>query len=194
MARRHQQLEDSLKLHQFQHDVEDEVNWIHDKQPLASSSDLGRTLADVQSLQKKHLTLETELSSHSPVIDGVASTAQELIAAKHFACEQIQEQRASLLEMWADLKELVAQRSAMLSDSLHVQQVCGFSSPTLWNYHSFVIATHKRGWVYKKFRLKEASAELPPRPHPPRYPHLHPESLVQVTKRKSITLFAHYWV
>ncbi|CAI8040975.1 Spectrin alpha chain, non-erythrocytic 1 [Geodia barretti] len=122
MARRHQQLEDSLKLHQFQHDVEDEVNWIHDRQPLASSSDLGRTLAEVQSLQKTHLTLETEQSSHSPVLESVANTAQELIAAKHFACEQIQEQRASLLEMWANLREMVGQRSTMLSDSLHVQQ------------------------------------------------------------------------
>ena len=124
MARRHQQLDDSLKLHQFQHDVEDEVNWIHERQPLASSSDLGRTLAEVQSLQKKHLILETELSSHAPVLDTVASTAQELIAAKHFASEQIQEQRANLLEMWTNLQEMVAQRSQILRDSLHVQQVC----------------------------------------------------------------------
>lgn len=124
MARRHQQLDDSLKLHQFQHDVEDEVNWIHERQPLASSSDLGRTLTEVQSLQKKHLVLETELSSHAPVLDTVASTAQELIAAKHFASEQIQEQRANLLEMWTNLQEMVAQRSQMLRDSLHVQQVC----------------------------------------------------------------------
>ena len=123
MARRHQQLDDSLKLHQFQHDVEDEVNWIHERQPPASSSDLGRTLAEVQSLQKKHLVLETELSSHAPVLDTVASTAQELIAAKHFASEQIQEQRANLLEMWTNLQEIVAQRSQILRDSLHVQQV-----------------------------------------------------------------------
>ena len=136
MARRHQQLEDSLKLHQFQHDVEDEVNWVHERQPLASSSELGRTLTEVQSLQKKHLSLETELSSHAPVIDAVASCAQELIAAKHFASEQIQKQRANLLEMWTGLQEMVAQRSQILTDSLHAQQVCIYTVNTAFSVHS----------------------------------------------------------
>ena len=123
MARRHQQLEDSLKLHQFRHDAQDEVNWIRERNPLASSSDLGHTLTEVQSLQNKHRVLETELSSHVAVIEGVASTAQELIASCHFASQQIQEQRGHLLELWAGLQEMVAKRSQMLSDSLQVQQV-----------------------------------------------------------------------
>ena len=129
MARRHQQLEDSLKLHQFRHDAEDEVSWIRERNPLASSSDLGRTLTEVQSLLKKHSVLETELSSHVPVIDGVASVAQELIASRHFASQQIQEQKTSLLELWAGLQEMVVRRSQMLSDSLHVQQVQSLSWP-----------------------------------------------------------------
>ncbi len=54
MARRHQQLEDSLKLHQFNHDVEDELAWVREREPLASSSTLGTTLTSVQNLQKKH--------------------------------------------------------------------------------------------------------------------------------------------
>ena len=54
MSRRHQQLEDSLKLHQFNHDVEDELSWVREREPLASSSSLGSTLTDVQSLLKKH--------------------------------------------------------------------------------------------------------------------------------------------
>ena len=123
MAQRHQQLEDSLKLHQFRHDAEDEVSWIRERNPLASSSDLGHTLTEVQSLLKKHSVLETELLSHAAVIDGVVNTAQELIASRHFASQQIQEQKTNLLELWAGLQEMVATRSQMLSDSLHVQQV-----------------------------------------------------------------------
>lgn len=123
MAKRHQQLEDSLRLHQFRHDAEDEVNWIRERRPLASSSDLGHTLTEVQNLQKKHSVLETELSSHVTVIEAVTSTAQELIASRHYASQQIQEQRGILLESWAGLQEMVAKRSQMLSDSLHVQQV-----------------------------------------------------------------------
>ena len=123
MAKRHQQLEDSLKLHQFCHDAEDEVSWIQERNPMASSSDLGHTLTEVQSLQKKHQVLETELSSHSSVIDGVVSTAQELISSQHYASEQIQEQQRNLLHLWADLQEMVAKRSQMLADSLNAQQV-----------------------------------------------------------------------
>lgn len=54
MARRHQQLEDSLKLHQFLHDVEDEQTWMREREPLASDTDLGSTLTGVQILIKKH--------------------------------------------------------------------------------------------------------------------------------------------
>lgn len=54
MARRHQQLEDSLKLHQFLHDVEDEQTWMREREPLASDTDLGNTLTSVQILLKKH--------------------------------------------------------------------------------------------------------------------------------------------
>lgn len=54
MACRHQQLEDSLKLHQFLHDVEDEQTWMREREPLASDTDLGNTLTSVQILLKKH--------------------------------------------------------------------------------------------------------------------------------------------
>ena len=54
MAHRHQQLEDSLRLHQFIHDKEDELRWVREREPLASSSALGNSLTTVQSLLKKH--------------------------------------------------------------------------------------------------------------------------------------------
>ena len=54
MAHQHQQLEDSLKLHQFLHDVEDEQTWMREREPLASDTDLGSTLTGVQILLKKH--------------------------------------------------------------------------------------------------------------------------------------------
>jgi len=55
MGRRTQQLEDSLKLHQFVHDIEDEMAWIREREPMATSSVLGNSLDNVQNLLKKHL-------------------------------------------------------------------------------------------------------------------------------------------
>ena len=51
---RHDNLEDALLLYQFYRDVEDELSWIREKYPIASSEDLGTTLTQVQNLQKKH--------------------------------------------------------------------------------------------------------------------------------------------
>ena len=67
--------------------------------------------------------LEAELSSHEAVIQGVATTAQELVTSRHFASQQIHGQRDSLLQAWNGLKEMVAQRTQLLNDSLEVQQV-----------------------------------------------------------------------
>ena len=54
MARRHQQLEDSLKLHKFVHDIEDEMAWIREREPVASSTALGNSLTNVQNQLKRH--------------------------------------------------------------------------------------------------------------------------------------------
>ena len=54
MGRRHQQLEDSLKFHEFVHDIEDEMAWIREREPLAHSAVLGNSLTNVQGLLKKH--------------------------------------------------------------------------------------------------------------------------------------------
>lgn len=47
-------MEDALLLYQFLRDVDDELAWLNEKEPLAASTDLGNSLNAVQSLQKKH--------------------------------------------------------------------------------------------------------------------------------------------
>lgn len=54
MQIRRDNLEDALLLYQFLRDVDDELAWLNEKEPLAASTDLGNSLNAVQSLQKKH--------------------------------------------------------------------------------------------------------------------------------------------
>jgi spectrin beta len=54
MQIRRDNLEDALLLHQFLRDADDELQWLADQEPQASSTDLGTSLTAVQSLQKKH--------------------------------------------------------------------------------------------------------------------------------------------
>ena len=69
---RQDNLEDALMLYQYYRDVEDEVGWIQEKRPKATSTDLGGSLADIQNLQKKHHALEAEIVSHEPLIEQVS--------------------------------------------------------------------------------------------------------------------------
>lgn len=51
---RRDNLEDALLMYQYYRDVEDELTWIQEKLPVASSTDLGNSLNSVQNLMKKH--------------------------------------------------------------------------------------------------------------------------------------------
>ena len=51
---RSENLKDALSLYQFYRDVQDELTWIEEKLPVASSQELGDNLTAVQNLQKKH--------------------------------------------------------------------------------------------------------------------------------------------
>lgn len=70
MGRRHQQLEDSLKLHEFIHDIEDEMAWIREREPLANNTAIGNSLTSVNSLLKKHQVSEypIKLNLESPFV------------------------------------------------------------------------------------------------------------------------------
>ena len=94
---RRDNLEDALQLYQFLRDANDELSWIREKQPTASSTDLGMSLSSVQSLQKKHQALEAEIQSHEPAIATVVSRGNQMTKSGHFALQQVQNLQISLL-------------------------------------------------------------------------------------------------
>lgn len=54
MSNRLKQLENSLKFHQFTYNIEDELNWIREREHQTASTDLGSNLTGVQTLLAKH--------------------------------------------------------------------------------------------------------------------------------------------
>lgn len=58
-------LEASRLQYQFFRDVDEELAWVHEKLPLASSKDYGKSLVTVQSLQEKHQVVSCEKHSQS---------------------------------------------------------------------------------------------------------------------------------
>ncbi|KAI8432350.1 hypothetical protein MSG28_004761 [Choristoneura fumiferana] len=63
---RQRQLAKKKEAFQFRRDVEDENLWVHEKMPLATSTDYGNSLFNVQMLQKKNQSLKTETDNHEP--------------------------------------------------------------------------------------------------------------------------------
>ncbi|XP_060596253.1 spectrin alpha chain, non-erythrocytic 1-like isoform X2 [Ruditapes philippinarum] len=122
MAARHQKLEDALRLQQFLRDVEDEEDWIREKEPIAASTNRGRDLIGVQNLMKKHQALQAELAGHEPRINNVSQQGGEMIKDGHFAADEIQGKISDLEDRWQALKDKASQRKQDLEDSLQAQQ------------------------------------------------------------------------
>lgn len=122
MSERKNRLEEALKLQQFLRDVEDEEDWIREKEPIASSTNRGRDLIGVQNLIKKHQALQAELAGHEPRINNVCVQGEAMIKEDHFASADINARIEELQARWQALKEKALQRKQDLEDSLQAQQ------------------------------------------------------------------------
>ncbi|BET01245.1 Spectrin [Nesidiocoris tenuis] len=121
MQIRRDNLEDALLLHQLLRDIEDEMQWFKEKEPLAGSTDLGNSLNSVQSLQKKHQTLETEIASREQVVSALGSRAQQMIRSGHFAANRIESAHGDLTEQLSKVKLLAKERRLRLLDAVESQ-------------------------------------------------------------------------
>uniref|UniRef100_A0A914XIB6 Spectrin alpha chain n=1 Tax=Plectus sambesii TaxID=2011161 RepID=A0A914XIB6_9BILA len=119
---RRENLRDAHALYQWMHEVEEETAWMREKLPPASSTDYGDTLQAVQSLHRKHLALEQELTAKQPVLDALEHKGNRMLAAKHFASLQIQQIVDDLALQMLSLKDLAATRGKKLKDALDSQQ------------------------------------------------------------------------
>ncbi|KAK7505097.1 hypothetical protein BaRGS_00003667 [Batillaria attramentaria] len=122
MTSKRQKLTEAQSLQQFLRDIEDEEDWIREKEPIAASTNRGRDLIGVQNLMKKHQALQAELAGHEPRIQNVCSTGQNMIKEGHFAHETISGKIKDLQDRWQQLKDKAAQRKQDLEDSLQAQQ------------------------------------------------------------------------
>uniref|UniRef100_A0A4X1WC29 Spectrin beta chain n=1 Tax=Sus scrofa TaxID=9823 RepID=A0A4X1WC29_PIG len=77
---RKQNLLASKEIHQFNRDVEDEILWVGERMPLATSTDHGHNLQTVQLLIKKNQTLQKEIQGHQPRIDDIFERSQNIVA------------------------------------------------------------------------------------------------------------------
>ncbi|XP_078515770.1 spectrin beta chain, non-erythrocytic 5 isoform X2 [Lissotriton helveticus] len=115
-------LEAKRLLHQFFQDVDDEIAWVQEKLPLASSKDYGQSLTTAQSLLEKHQNLENEINSREALTKAVTSTGQKLVQADHFASREISNRLQNLEAAVTTLKEETELRQQRLVQACEAQQ------------------------------------------------------------------------
>ncbi|CAM5151113.1 unnamed protein product [Natator depressus] len=115
-------LEASRLQYQFFRDVDDELAWVHEKLPLASSKDYGQSPTTVQSLQEKHQNLENEISSRDALTKVVVSTGQKLVRGGHSASEEIMKLLKKLEASVEILKAEAQERRRRLMQSYEAHQ------------------------------------------------------------------------
>ncbi|KAG5853134.1 hypothetical protein ANANG_G00069860 [Anguilla anguilla] len=82
LRQRRQFLLASKEAHQFNRDLEDEILWVKERMPLASSSDHGKDLPSVQLLIKKNQTLQKEIQGHQPRIDDILAHGRSMARSR----------------------------------------------------------------------------------------------------------------
>ncbi|XP_009981167.1 PREDICTED: spectrin beta chain, non-erythrocytic 1 isoform X1 [Tauraco erythrolophus] len=112
----------SKEIHQFNRDVEDEILWVGERMPIATSTDHGHNLQTVQLLIKKNQTLQKEIQGHQPRIDDIFERSQNIITDSSPNAEVIQQRLADLQQLWNLLIEETEKRHKRLEESHRAQQ------------------------------------------------------------------------
>ncbi|XP_047631103.1 LOW QUALITY PROTEIN: spectrin beta chain, non-erythrocytic 2 [Phacochoerus africanus] len=116
MKERCRRLQASREQHQFHRDVADEILWVTERLPMASSMEHGKDLPSVQLLMKKNQTLQKEIQGHEPRIADLTERQRALGAAA--AGPEL----AELQEMWKRLGHELELRGKRLEEALRAQQ------------------------------------------------------------------------
>uniref|UniRef100_A0A2K6RQY6 Spectrin beta chain n=1 Tax=Rhinopithecus roxellana TaxID=61622 RepID=A0A2K6RQY6_RHIRO len=116
MRERCRRLQASREQHQFHRDVEDEILWVTERLPMASSMEHGKDLPSVQLLMKKNQTLQKEIQGHEPRIADLRER-QRALGAAAAGPELVQ-----LQEMWKRLGHELELRGKRLEEALRAQQ------------------------------------------------------------------------
>uniref|UniRef100_A0AAR2LG50 Spectrin beta chain n=1 Tax=Pygocentrus nattereri TaxID=42514 RepID=A0AAR2LG50_PYGNA len=88
LKNRRLQLLASKEAHQFNRDLEDEILWVKERMPMATSTDHGKDLPSVQLLIKKNQTLQKEIQGHQPRINDIQQFYADAAEAEAWMGEQ----------------------------------------------------------------------------------------------------------
>ena len=115
---RNNSLDEGFLYHQFLAKVDEEEGWINEKQKLLKVEHYGDTMADVQSLLKKHDAFESDYSIHKERLSDLVEAGNKLIADGNQNSRGIEERLDDLEQRMLNLEKIASYRKGNLIDNL----------------------------------------------------------------------------
>ncbi|CAP39687.2 Protein CBR-SMA-1 [Caenorhabditis briggsae] len=119
---RRENLVDAQAFFEWVKAAEEDLEWLSDKMPLASSGESGDSLQSALSLQKKHAALEKELETRQSAMDDTEKRGKDMIRQRHFASGHIQKILDRLSTAMLTLKESCGLRRDLLQEAIDAHE------------------------------------------------------------------------
>lgn len=111
-------------MQRYHRDAEETKDWILEKKAQLQTEDLGKDLASVQRLQRKHEGLERDLAALGDKVRTLDETASRLMQTHPDQAEAIYNHQTEINEHWNQLTAQADARKARLLDSYDFQRFC----------------------------------------------------------------------
>ncbi|XP_028993920.1 spectrin beta chain, non-erythrocytic 1 isoform X2 [Betta splendens] len=123
LDQRRAQLEASVLLFGFYHDVDLELNWISEHVPSSGSTSYDKSLAGAISLMQTHKELQAEVNAHQKHLQHILEKGRSLARSSEADAELVLQRCSSLSAEWEQLKEACSRRAAHLSKAMTREQL-----------------------------------------------------------------------
>lgn len=135
------ELDQCLELQLFYRDCEQAENWMSAREAFLAAEELDSKGDNVEALIKKHEDFDKAINAQEEKIAGMrkatfcrllvlnrvrltalATFADQLVAAEHYAAPDIDSKKVQVLDRWRNLKEALIEKRSKLGESQTLQQ------------------------------------------------------------------------
>merc|ERR1719412_1358771 len=102
--------------------VKDLDFWLGEVESLLNTEDVGKDLASVLNLMKKHQLVEADILSHEDRIKDMNEQADSLVKSGQFDTVDIEDKRKSINHRYEKVQELAADRQSRLNEAITLHQ------------------------------------------------------------------------
>jgi len=119
---RRMQLDQCLELQLFYRDCEQAENWMTNRESFLHSDDVDSKEEKIEMMIKKHEDFDKAIGNQEEKIESLQTYADQLVAAEHYAGNDIENKKKEVMERWSKLKDALIQKRAELGESQTLQQ------------------------------------------------------------------------